>query len=127
MTQVYQAADISRQAHYQYNQHQTLFDERLITLFDEVNDLREDHPGCGVEKMYTVLQANWLGHDRFIEIMMHCGYRFRVHRNYGKTTYPGKVRYPNMIPGMVLWDKNQVWQSDLTYYRISDTFYYLIV
>ena len=126
MTQVYQAANSSRQAHYQYNQRHTLSDERLFTLLAEVDVLREAHPGCGVEKMYTVLQPDWLGRDRFIELMMHYGYRLRVHRNYGKTTYPGKVRYPNMIPGMILWDKNQLWQSDITYFRIADTFYYLI-
>jgi len=90
MNQVYQAARVSRQAYYRYNQGQALFN------------------------------------DRFIEIMMHYGYRLRVHGNYSKTTYPGKVHYPNMIPGMLLWDKNLLWQSDITYYRIADTFYYLI-
>ncbi len=126
MNQVYQAARVSRQAYYQYNQRQALFNDRLYALCIEADMLREEHPGCGVEKMYTVLKPDWLGRDRFIEIMMHYGYRLRVHRNYSKTTYPGKVHYPNMIPGMLLWDKNLLWQSDITYYRIADTFYYLI-
>lgn len=34
--------------------------------------------------------------------------------------------YDNLIEGMLLNDKNQVWQSDITYFDIENKFYYLV-
>lgn len=126
MSRVYKAAGISRQAHYQYNQRAAAFEERLYALCVEADLLREEHPGCGVEKMYHILQPEWIGRDRFIDIMMDYGYRLKKMLNYSRTTYAGKIYYPNLIQGILLWDKNQLWQSDITYYRIRDAFYYLV-
>jgi len=126
MSQVYRAAGVSRQSHHQHNQRQAAFNARLYALCVEADLLREVHPGCGVEKMYTILQPDFIGRDRFIEVMMDNGYRLRKMRNYSRTTYPGKLYYPNLIKGMLLWDKNQLWQSDITYYQIGDVFYYLV-
>jgi putative transposase len=126
MSSVYEAAGISRQAHYQYHQRAAAFEERLYALCVEADLLREEHPGCGVEKMYHILQPEWIGRDRFIDVMMGCGYRLKKMLNYSRTTYAGKIYYPNLIQGILLWDKNQLWQSDITYYRIRDAFYYLV-
>ncbi len=96
------------------------------TLIAEVDALLEEHPGCGVEKMYYVLKPDWLGRDRFINLMMDLGYRRRMTRSYTRTTFSGVNRYQNLIEGMLLWDRNQLWQSDITYFRVGSSFYYLV-
>lgn len=50
MNQLYQTIGISKQAIYQYTKRQTIFDSQIPQLVLEANDLRADHPGCGVEK-----------------------------------------------------------------------------
>jgi putative transposase len=92
----------------------------------DVDSLREEHPGCGVEKMYQTINPEWLGRDKFIETFMNLGYRVNKPKNYTKTTLPAHFKYPNLIEGSIIWKENQVWQSDITYFRIGSTFYYLV-
>lgn len=103
-----------------------MFEERVSYLIHDVDTIREGHPGCGIEKMYDILQPSWIGRDRFIKIFMDLGYRVRYPKNYQRTTYAGAYYYPNLIEGLILNDKNQLWQTDITYYRIGNMFYYLV-
>jgi putative transposase len=57
---------------------------------------------------------------------MGSGYRVMKTRSFTRTTIPTCYKYPNLIEGMILWDKNQLWQSDITYIRIKEQFYYLV-
>jgi putative transposase len=57
---------------------------------------------------------------------MDLGFRLRRVRNYRRTTYPSAIYYPNLIEGLLVWDRNRVWQTDITYYELEGTFYYLI-
>ena len=77
MNQLYQVIGISKQAVYQYQKRQAVFDQQLSQLILEADDLRFDHPGCGVEKMYQILNPDFIGRDRFIETMMDLGYRIK--------------------------------------------------
>lgn len=117
---------ISKQAIHQHSQREQLFERKLESLIIEVDILRTAHPGCGVEKMYYTLRPDWIGRDRFIEIMMDQGYRIQKYKSRIRTTTPVSQRYPNLIEGMILWDKNQLWQSDITYYRVGESFYYAV-
>lgn len=58
--------------------------------------------------------------------MMDMGYRVKHMRNYVRTTIPAYYKYPNLIEGMVLWKKNQLWQTDITYYRVGEQYYYIV-
>ena len=88
--------------------------------------LRSEHPGCGVEKMYHTLKPDFIGRDRFIDYMMHLGYRVKKSKNYLRTTIPAHYKYPNLIEGSMVSDINQVWQSDITYIQIGQEYYYLV-
>ena len=55
MNQLYKYVGISRQAIDQYCKRQDAFDNKVICLLSEVEDLRKEHPGCGIEKMYFSL------------------------------------------------------------------------
>lgn len=127
MKEVYQVASISRQAHSKEGVNQKNFGIKLQELIINVDALRRAHPGCGVQKMYDTLQPNFIGRDRFINVMMDLGYRIKRPKNYKRTTYAGKIYFANLIEGMILKDKNQLWQSDITYIHVGGRFYYLVM
>jgi transposase InsO family protein len=126
LNQLYQVVGISKQAVYQYCRRQAIFDAKLVNLLTEVDELRAEHPGCGVEKMYYTLTPDFIGRDRFIETFMDLGYRIKRVKNYHRTTIPASYKYPNLIEGLLVKRKNTVWQSDITYYDIAGKFYYIV-
>ncbi len=101
-------------------------DIRVNELIAEADSLRQAHPGCGVEKMYYILRPDFIGRDRFIEIMMDVGFRLKPSRNYRRTTYAGRIRYPNLIKGLTITAPSTVWQSDMTYIPVGNQFYYAV-
>lgn len=126
MNQLYQTIGISKQAVNQYARRQAVFDGRVSQLILEADDLREDHPGCGVEKMYDILDPDFIGRDRFIETMMDLGYRIKRKKNYKRTTIAGKKFYPNLIKGLRINAPNVLWQSDITYLPLNGKHYYAV-
>lgn len=126
MNQLYRTIGISKQAVYQYSRRQDVFDRKMSDLVLEAEDLREEHPGCGVEKMYHALGPDFIGRDRFIEAMMGLGFRVKRKKNYRRTTFSSKVYYPNLISGLQVTGPNQVWQSDITYIPVADKHYYAV-
>lgn len=99
---VLEVAEVSRQAVHKHYIEQMEFSEKLSGLITEVDILREEHPGCGVEKMYYTLHPDWLGRDKFISIFMELGYRVKTTKNYKKTTIPVHSKYMNLIQWMMV-------------------------
>ena len=126
LNSLYKEAGLSKQAVAQYDTRQKIFDNKTAQLVLEADELREDHPGCGVEKMYYTLKPDFMGRDRFIELMMEMGYRLKRKKNYRRTTIASKIYYPNLIKGMEIDRPSVVWQSDITYIPIGDRHYYAV-
>lgn len=126
MNQLYKIAGISKQAVNQYAKRQLAFDEKVSYLVIEAEELRKEHPGCGVEKMYSALKPDFIGRDRFIALFMDLGFRLKKKRNYKRTTYASSVYYPNLIKGMKVYAPSMVWQSDITYIYVAEKFYYAV-
>lgn len=126
LNQLYEVVDISKQGVAQYQQRQEIFNQKLQDLIVEADELRKDHPGCGVRKMYETLKPDFIGRDRFEEILMALGYRLKKHKNFMRTTYASAVNYPNLIKGIKVSAPSIIWQSDITYIRIRDKFYYAV-
>jgi transposase InsO family protein len=124
MNQLYKTIGISKQAVYQYAKRQAAFDKRVSHLVMEADQLREDHPGCGVEKMYDTLRPDFIGRDRFVATFMELGYRLKRKKNFRRTTFSSDVYYPNLIKGMKVNAPCVIWQSDITYIRVGEKFYY---
>ena len=61
MSQLYKYIGVSRQAIDQYRKRQDVFDNKVICLLSEVEELRKEHPGCGVEKMFYSLNPDFIG------------------------------------------------------------------
>ncbi len=126
LNQLYETVGISKQAVAQYAHRQYHFEQQVRQLILEVDELRAEHPGCGVEKMYYILQPEFIGRDRFVGLLMQLGYRLKRPRNYQRTTRSGPHYYPNLIKGELVDAPCVIWQSDITYWRIGDRFYYLV-
>jgi len=117
---------LSKQAVHNYAKKQEQFHNQLSDLIVQVDELRNEHPGCGVEKMYKTLSPEFIGRDKFVEIFMSLGYRVKKVKNYIRTTIPSHLKYPNLIEGMLVTRPNQIWQSDITYIYINGKFYYIV-
>jgi transposase InsO family protein len=123
---MYIVLNISKQAVNQYQKRQMAFDKKMNCLLLEAEELRTEHPGCGVEKMYYTLKPNFIGRDRFIEAFMELGFRIKRNKNYRRTTFASKVYYPNLIQSMSVYAPSMIWQSDITYISIGEKFYYAV-
>lgn len=126
LNQLYESVGISKQGAHQYAIRQDCFDQKLQDLIIEADELREEHPGCGVRKMYHTLKPTFIGRDRFEEAFMELGYRIKRQKNYMRTTFASSIYYPNLIKGMVVGAPSIIWQSDITYIRVGEHFYYAV-
>lgn len=126
LNQLYTVVDISKQAvakhHNRFVDHQDM----LVSLAAECDQIRSEHGGCGVEKMYYMIKPEGIGRDKFIEAMMKMGYGVQHPKNYIRTTYSIKENYyPNYITGLQIMSVNRVWQTDITYYLVGNKYCYI--
>jgi len=91
-----------------------------------VSQVRKDHPGMALRDLYQVIQPVTIGRDQFEDYFKQMGYGVAIKRSFKRTTdSSGVIRFPNLIEDKQLTGVNQVWVSDITYYRIKEKFYYL--
>lgn len=126
MNKLYKIIGISKQAVYQNELREKRFLAQMNVLLLEADELRREHPGCGIEKMYYTLAPTFIGRDNFVEAFMKLGYRIIRQRNYQRTTFSTKHYYPNLIEGMLLDAPSQLWQSDITYLGLNQRHYYAV-
>ena len=99
----------------------------LIGAFIAQADLlRKAHPGCGVAKIYDTLKPNWIGRVNGVKLLYSYGFKLQKRVNYKRTTFSVSSPYHNLIEGMLVTNKNQVWQSDITFIWVGERFYYLV-
>jgi len=126
MNSLYKVVGISKQAVYKYALREKEKELKLKLLLNEAENLRAEHPGCGVEKMYYTLKPDFMGRDKFISTFMMLGFRIKTKKNYRRTTYSTRKYYPNLIKGMKVIAPNIIWQSDITYIELGKRFYYAV-
>lgn len=126
MKATYAIAGVSKQAHHQYQMRSDNWALMINALREEVELIRQQHPGCGLEKMYWLLQPQGIGRDKFVSTFQALGYSVKRQKNYHRTTIPTHIKFPNLITGIRLDGQNQLWQTDITYQFVEGRFYYLI-
>lgn len=123
---LYQSLGVSKQAFHQYYKRTEERGQKIERLCRQVDVLRKEHPGCGLEKLYWQLQPDWLGRDRFISLLQERGYGVPRKRSNHRTTYSVKSnRFTNLVSGRTITGINQVWQTDITYFWSMGRYYYL--
>jgi putative transposase len=126
MNVLYRVLGISKQSFHQRLNRQMMVLEEMGQLLVLVNQIRSDHPRMSSRQMYRLLKPVHLGRDRFEAFCFENGLKVSVKRAYHRTTNSlGVTRFENLLPAFELTGINQVWVSDITYYRIGERFYYL--
>jgi transposase InsO family protein len=119
---------ISRQAYYQHewNLSEEVFQYDLV--LDEIKDIRERHPRMGVRKLQELLRPFMqeysikMGRDVLFNLLSIHGMLIRTRRRYVRTTYSNHWlrKYPNLIIDFTPSKPNQLWVSDITYWKIGE-------
>ena len=100
--------------------------EAMLQLLVIVGEVRKDHPGMNLRDLYRLISPDFIGRDAFERYFMGIGYGVQIKKSFRRTTdSSGVIRFDNLIENIELDGVNQLWVSDITYYRIGDTFYYL--
>lgn len=122
---VYVALGITRQAVHQFLSNRQRYLQRVDAAEAMLLLHRKDHPRLGLVKAYGQIKPEGLGRDRFVFEMTRRGHALAIKRNYTRTTRSDGHRFPNLIKGLVINDVNLVWQSDTTYFRFREQWYYI--
>jgi putative transposase len=126
MNELYRATGTSKQAFHQYLDKQMLVLEEQQQLLPIISQIRTDHPRLSARRMYVMIEPQSMGRDKFEQFCYLYGFKLAIKRSSHKTTNSlGVTRFENLIAGKKLTGVNQVWASDITYYRIGERFYYI--
>jgi transposase InsO family protein len=126
MNQIYRAIRTTKQNVHQRLNRDFVHLEEQEQLLDIIHKVRQDHPSMGAQALYQKLNPKGMGRDRFYNWYRSEQLRIVPQKNWRRTTdSSGVIRFRNLIENIKLTGVNQVWVSDITYYEIGDTFYYL--
>ena len=116
---------ISRQAHYQQVQRDARRHTETALILELVRQVRRKHPRMGTRKLWVKLQplvaldGLQIGRDRLFTLLRTHDLLVRPLKSYRRTTRPGTQRLPNLLPGLIVAQPNQVWVCDLTYLTVA--------
>lgn len=122
---LYRVIDISKQGVWDHFRREQAELALIRQVIGQVDTRRAEHPGEGLEKLYWQIEPEGIGRDKFCNIFMQLGYGVVRRTNPVRTTIPAHKVFDNLIEGRVVGGPNQVWQSDITYIKVGDRFYYL--
>ena len=126
MNEIFRYIGYSKQAFHQKMTRQSREREKELLLLPIILQLREDHPGVAARQLYEILKPESMGRDKFERLCFEHGLKLQRPRAFKRTTdSTGVIRFPNLIAGREFTDINQVWSSDITYYEINGTVYYI--
>ena len=124
---------ISRQAYYQngWEGISTSAEEELIV--QKVLNIRKQHRRIGTRKLYEMMQSFMMEHtikmgrDALFTLLSANGLLIRKRKRRIQTTNSQHWlrRYPNLIRDFVPTAINQLWVSDITYWKVGDRYVYI--
>lgn len=124
---------VTRQAYYQHfwHQEQYVFEDELIV--SEVMKIRKNHRHIGGRKLYELLQPFLIEHqikmgrDRLFDVLSanYLLVKRRKKQTITTNSYHRFKKYPNLIRNFIPTEPNQLWVSDITYWKIATGFVYI--
>lgn len=118
---------ITRQAYYQESWKGIEVSIETEVLLKEVLNIRKDHKRIGTRKLYEMLTPVMMEHqikigrDKLFDLLSAHHLLIRRRRRNIRTTFSNHWlrKYPNLIRDLVLTRPNQLWVSDITYWKIG--------
>ncbi len=125
---------LTRQAYYQSIKRTVDDSIEMELVVQMINRIRKSHPRMGGRKLYELLHPFLqehqikLGRDGLFDILAENNLLVKRKKRRVRTTnsYHHFRRFPNLIRDYIPTAPNQLWVSDITYWRIDDnTFLYI--
>jgi len=118
---------ITRQAYYQESWKQLDKGVETEVLLKEVIRIRKNHKRIGTRKLYEMLTPVMMEHqikigrDKLFDLLAANHLLIRRRRRNIRTTFSNHWlrKYPNLIRGFVPTSPNQLWVSDITYWKVN--------
>ena len=124
---------VTCQALYQHGWRREELNIEAELIIQQVIEIRKRHPVIGTRKLHLMLQFFLLGHqikigrDKLFDLL--ATYKLLVRRRQRRISttqsYHRFHKYPNLIREMEVTHVNQLWVSDITYYKLIGKFVYL--
>lgn len=125
MSNLYKSLGITKQAFFQWKSRYELKIDKMGLILDVCNEVRKDHPGMGLRTIWE-MELPSIGRDHFMANGMQLGLGIEQKKNYKRTTDSrGVTKFENKIKEIKLTTINQVWVSDISYYRVEPHWYYM--
>ncbi len=100
-------------------------------IVGEVQEIRNNHPRIGARKLFHMMQPFFIDHqikmgrDALFNLLSKEKLLIRTRIRKVNTTYSGHWmrKWPNLIKNYKVTAPNQLWVSDITYWRVKWCFY----
>lgn len=116
---------VSKQAHYQKQHRETQKEAEQEQITSMVKEVRTTHPRLGTRKLMKKIEPELaqkdlkMGRDRLFDLLRSKQMLISPRKSRKITTTPGYFRTPNLLPGKVISQPNQVWVADITYIDVE--------
>jgi transposase InsO family protein len=129
MKDLYGLAGLTRQGFWKHQQREKARADKVARVLALIRQVREpDHPRMGCRAVYWSVRARSpVGRDIFERIGLAHGFRIKRWRNKHRTTWgQSKEVCPNRVQGLEVKRVDQVWQSDVFYWRVQGRHLYVV-
>ena len=124
---------ITRQAYYNHSWKAFEVVNQQYIIVDRVKEIRENHPRLGTRKLFDMLQSFFkehqikMGRDALFNVLYinHLLVRKRKRKISTTNSYHRFRKYPNFIREFIPTAINQLWVSDITYWKIGEKHVYI--
>jgi putative transposase len=124
---------VSRQSYYQHKQHQNWLSIEHTMIVDQVKIIRASHRYMGTRKLYEILQPFLMEHqikigrDGLFDMLSKNKLLVRRRKRKAVTTnsYHRYHKWPNIAKFVKPSRINELWVSDITYWKLGADFCYI--
>jgi len=128
MKDLYLITGVSKQAMYKFRKRELYIQEQEAIVIASLVKVRKDHKKMGSRKIYISQKEKYkigIGRDHYEQIAFCNGFRVRRKRPVHKTTWgQNVVVYPDLVSGLTINNIDQVYQTDIFYFKVEQIDFY---